>query len=168
MVILKNISKDKKLSQNFDHIKSAIQKNDIYLLKESRIVFTCGAAAEGDYMKTRRGILMQYARKNIKGINFFTAETLFDTMEDHKTTDLLSIESRLANYSDCILIILESPGAFAELGVAISVQSRPPISDQAMPLSIMISTLPAKNNGSKMNRHYGSQTTFTAQTQRNL
>jgi hypothetical protein len=116
LVILKNISKDKKLSQNFDYIKNAIQKDDIYLLKESRIVFTCGAAEEDDYMKTRRGILMQYAKKNIKGINFFTAETLFDTMEDHKTTDLLSIESKLANYSDCILIILESPGAFTELG----------------------------------------------------
>lgn len=116
MVILNNISKDKKLSRNFDYIKNAIQKNEIYLLKESRIVFTCGAADEADYMTTKRGILMQYAKKNIKGINFFTAEKLFETMGDHKSTDLLSIESKLANYSDCILIILESPGAFTELG----------------------------------------------------
>lgn len=116
MVILKKISKDKKLSHNFDSIKNAIQNNEIFLLKESRIVFTCGAAEEEDYIKTRRGILMQYARKNIKGINFFTAEKLFDTMEDHESTDLLSIESKLTNYSDCILIILESPGAFTELG----------------------------------------------------
>ena len=42
------------------------------------------------------------------------------------------------------------------------------ISKQAMPLSMMISILPGKNHGSKTNRHYGSQTTFTAQTQRNI
>src|SRR5699024_5940211 len=54
--------------------------------------------------------------KHIKGINFFTAEKLFKAIDDHKSTDLLSIESKLANYSDCILIILESPGAFTELG----------------------------------------------------
>jgi hypothetical protein len=104
------------LSQKFNVLKGIITSRQTYLLKESRIIFTCGAADEDNFIDTKRGILMEYAKKNIDGINFFTAEKLFETLDKKNESNLLAIEKKLTNYSDCIIIILESPAAFTELG----------------------------------------------------
>lgn len=58
---------------------------------------------------------MEYARKHLSHINFFMAEQIFSIFLE-SNYDFLTIEDRLADYSDCIIIVLESNGAFAELG----------------------------------------------------
>jgi len=59
---------------------------------------------------------MDYADKHLSDLHFFEAETFFSSFENSGNQDYLSLEETLADYSDCILILVESPGAQAELG----------------------------------------------------
>lgn len=59
---------------------------------------------------------MQYAQKHLKNYNFFMADTFFDFFHNRENKDLLSLEDKLAQYSDCIILVLESESAYSELG----------------------------------------------------
>jgi len=114
--MFKEINFDIPLFAGYLHkIKTSLVNKDVLVNKDSRIVFTCGAAEPKDFAKTGRSLLMKYASNHLKNYNFFMAEKLFNVMGNNKN-DLLSIEKQLTNYSDCIIIILESPSSFAELG----------------------------------------------------
>lgn len=83
------------------------------LRKDALIIFVCGKSITAD--DSKRKIFMEYADRHLKGFHFLLAEKYFSAMED-KTHNLLTIENRLADYSDGIIIILESESTFAELG----------------------------------------------------
>jgi hypothetical protein len=51
----------------------------------------------------------------LKQFRFFEAEKVIMSLSEKKE-DLLSIEGKLSQYSDCIIIVLESEGAIAEAG----------------------------------------------------
>lgn len=59
---------------------------------------------------------MQYATRYITECSFFRAEQVFTELSRRHPKDLLTIEDDLAGYSDCIIMVLESVGTFAELG----------------------------------------------------
>jgi len=44
------------------------------------------------------------------------AESFFELFQNKRGKDLLSLEDKLAEYSDCIIVVLESESAFSELG----------------------------------------------------
>lgn len=87
----------------------------LYLKKESLIIFVCGGKSSMEF-PTGRDTLLKYANKQLTEFRFFQAEQVFSNLVEEEIPDLLSIENNLADYSDCIIIILESPGAFAEIG----------------------------------------------------
>lgn len=97
-------------------IKTSFSTKKVLLNKDSRIIFTCGAAKPADYTQTGRSILMKYASLHLQKFNFFMAEKLFEVLGKKDSSDLLSIEKQLTEYSDCIIVILESPSSFTELG----------------------------------------------------
>lgn len=87
------------------------------LRADSRIVFVCGATPTPERPLTARGELLRYARRHFGQFMFFEAEQVFRSLSERgKDEDLLSLEDDLAAFSDCIIIIVESPGAIAELG----------------------------------------------------
>jgi hypothetical protein len=60
---------------------------------------------------------MNYAEKNLLQFNFFKAEKIFDVLgQQERVKDWLTIEKKLAEYSDCVIIVLESESTFSELG----------------------------------------------------
>lgn len=59
---------------------------------------------------------MRYVQKHVPEFQFFEAEAIFQKLGNKRKKDLLSLEKELADFSDCILIFLESPGAQSELG----------------------------------------------------
>lgn len=59
---------------------------------------------------------MRYAEKHLAEYRFFEAEQVFDVLARTRKTDLLSLEGKFAGYADCIIVIVESAGAIAELG----------------------------------------------------
>ncbi len=95
-------------------LKVSICIKDLILKKGSTFIFTCGAQPNEKNPKGRDRI-MEYASQNLKSHNFFMAEDIFKGLGDHKL-DLLTIEEILADYSDCIIIVLESESTFSELG----------------------------------------------------
>ncbi|SDK91184.1 hypothetical protein SAMN05660337_1678 [Maridesulfovibrio ferrireducens] len=94
-------------------VTDQIRKNECFLRQDALIVFVCGRALSASGSK--RKLFLDYARKHIQGFHFLLAEDLFK-VRGTRGSDLLTTEKDLANYSDCIIIILESESAFAELG----------------------------------------------------
>ena len=90
--------------------------------------------------KSVRATVMKYVDRYPKGFWFFEAEDYFEALSDISDTDLLSAEEGLADFSDCILLFLESPGAYTELGAFTS-------SDKLA--KIILAVNDAKHRGSK-------------------
>ncbi len=86
----------------------------IFLDNDSLVIFTCGASRTPD--ASAREHLLDYAKRFFKHGTFFKAEDVFRALLRSKKDDLLTIEHRLADYSDCVIIINESAGTLAELG----------------------------------------------------
>lgn len=84
------------------------------LKTDTLVIFTCGASA--DTSKSAREQLLQYADKYFQHGTFFRAEDAFPVLLKSGKDDLLTIEHKLADYSDCVVIINESAGTLAELG----------------------------------------------------
>lgn len=96
--------------------KASLRNRLTFLNRESRFVIICGAAKSERNPNPRRDVLLEYAKKHLKGFHFFRAEDVFDALKPKETSDLLSMEDKIAEYSDCIIIVCESESAFAELG----------------------------------------------------
>jgi hypothetical protein len=94
-----------------DNFSKIIDNGTTFVGKTTRLIFVCGSNAKG----ARRELFLKYANKHLGQYYFFKAENIFKTLEENKK-DLLSIEKDIASYSDCIVVILESPGSIAELG----------------------------------------------------
>lgn len=115
-----------------------IKLNACFLRKDARIVFVCGRDTK--VPGSKRKIFLDYAKRNITDVHFLLAEDVFKALEKGYG-DLLSIEENLAIYSDCIIIILESESAFAELGAFA-------IKDELCKLIIPVNDIMYKENSS--------------------
>lgn len=96
---------------------------EIYLhIELSNIdIFLCGGAS-GRTNISKRDQLREQLEKN-KKISIFYPEDMFMEFLNRKKYDLLTLESFLADNSDLILIVCESPGSFAELGAFVNNES---------------------------------------------
>ncbi len=86
----------------------------IPLDNDALVVFTCGADAST--VRSGRTQLLAYAERYFKHGTLFRAEDAFPILKRSTKHDYLSIEERLADYSDCVVLINESAGTLAELG----------------------------------------------------
>ncbi len=77
-------------------------------------LFLCGGASNRSYISSRDR-LRKRLEKNRK-LTIFYPEDMFMELLSRKKYDLLTLEQFLAENSDEILIVCESPGSFAELG----------------------------------------------------
>jgi hypothetical protein len=75
------------------------------------VVFLCGAEKS-----TARDELAAYLKKFGPSALLFYAETVWELIQSRLTLGALKMESELAALADVIIIIVESPGTFAELG----------------------------------------------------
>lgn len=96
-------------------IRHCVSSGYTFLYANSKLIFTCGARPNL-LSPGGRDRLMAYAEKHIKDCHFFMAEKFFEVFQNKYKKDYLSLEDQLAEYCDCIIIVLESEGAFAELG----------------------------------------------------
>jgi hypothetical protein len=84
---------------------------------DSKIIFVCGASNSKDNnAKTRRQLVIEYGKQQFDNFRFLQAENAFRYLRGSINSDLLTIENKLAEFSDCIIVILESEGAIAEVG----------------------------------------------------
>lgn len=76
-----------------------------------RLVFLCGGAKS-----ERREAIRSYIKKRIKHTFSFFADDVWLFLSKAGTRNALKMEEELGRLADCILLIVESPGTFAELG----------------------------------------------------
>lgn len=81
-------------------------------------LFLCGAASTKE-KKSNRDIIRNKLEKS-DYISVLYPEDMFMEMLNRKKYDLLTLEKFLADNSDIILIVCESPGSFTELGAFVN------------------------------------------------
>ncbi len=97
-------------------LKKALNLGFTLLERDSSLVFLCGANKSPTNPEPVRDIILQYAKRRWNQFLFFRAEEVFNATPLKGSEDLLTLEDRLGDYSDCIIIVCESESAFAELG----------------------------------------------------
>jgi hypothetical protein len=77
-----------------------------------KVVFLCGG-----YQSQRRDDLNAYFQRHIQNALVFYAETVWAVIAASATSaNALKVEERLADLADIVVVIVESPGTFAEVG----------------------------------------------------
>lgn len=97
-------------------MKSHLDNNANKFITYPKFVFLCGAAySPAEYYKSNRGIVDKYLKSKSEDIFIVLSEKLW---EDSfcSNIDLLTFEEFLAEVSDTIILFVESPGSFCELG----------------------------------------------------
>ncbi len=79
--------------------------------KVKPVVFLCGG-----FESARRDRLAQFLKKNHPEILAFYADNVWPFIAKQSELNALEMEAQLANLADMVLIVVESPGTFAELG----------------------------------------------------
>jgi hypothetical protein len=75
------------------------------------VVFLCGAGGSKG-----RDALRDYLHKYTPGLNVFYAERVWQIIASLGERDALQMEEDLAKLADLVIVIVESPGTFTELG----------------------------------------------------
>lgn len=107
------------LSRAILYFKDKISENRIYRPQQTtKFVFLCGGNQESGELSARRAEVIKFIDKNLPQVKIFNAESVFEILrqEGHKG-NYLDIESAISKFADEVIIILESHGAFCELGV---------------------------------------------------
>ncbi|MEZ9303141.1 retron St85 family effector protein [Vibrio breoganii] len=116
--MLNEIRTKKLIHQRVGALQHAIKNSRVYLPSAiSKFVFLCGANKSSKEISERRKALIEFSKAHLPHTHFFLAEKMFATLQEegHKG-NILDVEHLISDFSDYILIILESPSAFTELG----------------------------------------------------
>ncbi|MDI1361219.1 retron St85 family effector protein [Methylotenera sp.] len=106
------------IKSRIETLQKAIINSRVFLPKDlSKFIFICGANKSEHIVSERRRAIMAFAKTNLPHTQFFLAEKMFSTLqkEGHKA-NILDIEHEISRFADKILIVLESPSTFTELG----------------------------------------------------
>jgi len=109
-----------------EHVIEYLRSTRYRFRRLSPVLFLCGGAGSA-----RRDTLRDYLRKHIPGLSLFYAERVWEHIASHVERGALKMESDLADLADLVLIVVESPGTFAELG-AFSLS--PPLRKKLLPI----------------------------------
>lgn len=94
-----------------DRLISYLRSSSYHFRKLDPVLFLCGAA-----VSEPRDSLRKYLLRRVSGINVFYAERVWEQIASSGGRSALEMESDLAMLADMLVIIVESPGTFAELG----------------------------------------------------
>jgi hypothetical protein len=106
------------LSRSLLYLKQYISIGRLYRpSKVAKFVFLCGGSQDNGFISSRRSEIIKFIDKNLPNIKVFIAEPVFEILksEGHKG-NILDIEDQISKFADEVIIVLESNGAFCELG----------------------------------------------------
>ncbi|MDO8267227.1 MAG: retron St85 family effector protein [Moraxellaceae bacterium] len=116
--MLYEIKKKKLLRDGILSLKAAVSGSNVYLpAMVSKFVFLCGANKSDGTISERRKALIGFSKSHLEYAQFFLAERVFSTLQDegHKE-NILDVEHEITQFADHIIIVLESPSSYTELG----------------------------------------------------
>jgi hypothetical protein len=94
-----------------EHLIDYLRSTRYRFRRLSPVLFLCGGAGS-----TRRDTLRNYLRKHSPTLSVFYAERAWEHIAAHVERGALKMESDLATLADLVVVVVESPGTFAELG----------------------------------------------------
>ncbi len=94
-----------------EHLIDVLRSTRYRFRPLSPVLFLCGAAGSAP-----RDALQSYLRKHVPALSMFYAERVWEHIASRVERGALKMESDLAALADLVLVIVESPGTFAELG----------------------------------------------------
>lgn len=98
-----------------ENLRRHLEKNKFKYITYPKFVFLCGKAYDNNYFSTNRGRIEKFMKAKDDNIFFVLSEKLWDNTFN-SDIDLLTFEEFLAAVSDVIILFVESPGSFSELG----------------------------------------------------
>lgn len=104
--------------ENFDIVNEIYNEVFCNIQHGNIDLFLCGAASTKEKI-SYRDIIRSKLEDN-SNLSILYPEDMFMEMLNRKKYDLLTLEKFLANNSDIILIVYESPGSFTELGAFVN------------------------------------------------
>ena len=104
--------------ENFDIVNEIYNEVFCNIQHWNIDLFLCGAASTKEKI-SYRDIIRSKLEDN-SNLSILYPEDMFMEMLNRKKYDLLTLEKFLANNSDIILIVCESPGSFTELGAFVN------------------------------------------------
>lgn len=116
--MLRLIKDKRNIQDKLKTLRHSISSSKVYSPKNvSKFVFLCGGNKDKDSISERRKALIEFSQVHLPDTQFFLAEKMFSTLqkEEHKV-NLLDIEHEISQFADHIVLVLESPSSFAELG----------------------------------------------------
>ena len=99
-----------------DQVAHAFTSTDAFLAVDRHLLFLCGGSDEASLRKQ----FITYAQDALPSFRVFLAESAARDVTDFGPPTFLNLsqfEQFIAEFSDCIVIFLESIGAFAEIGL---------------------------------------------------
>ena len=103
-------------SELIENIKAHLDNETSRFITCPKFVFLCGKNIElQKYEESNRGTIQKWLAAKSKNIFFVLSEKLWEDDFD-SNIDLLTFEDFLAEVSDSIILLVESPGSFCELG----------------------------------------------------
>lgn len=101
-----------------ERVKLYFKERTVWVLARNQLAFVCGGPVTENSTALRKKFL-QWAPGNIEGFRFFVAEVAakdLTTFDEPRFLNLAHFESVLADVADCIILIPESVGSYAEIG----------------------------------------------------
>ena len=104
--------------ENFDIVNEIYNEVFCNIQHGNIDLFLCGAASTKEKISYR--YIIRSKLEDNSNLSILYPEDMFMEMLNRKKYDLLTLEKFLANNSDIILIVCESPGSFTELGAFVN------------------------------------------------
>ena len=116
-----------RFAQVRDAVLAAFRRKEYHFRKVGTVVFLCGSQDSSP-----RNHLSQYLARHRRECLVFYAERAWEIIALHDTSaNALAVEEKMAQLADIVIVIVESPGTFAELG-AFSIS--PPLRRKLLPI----------------------------------
>jgi hypothetical protein len=117
-MLLTNKGRRGAVESQLDKLKLACSAGLSPIPDSKLFVFLCGANEAPGKPSARRKAILSFAKQHLTHCQFFLAEPLFEELTRIGGTkhNLLDVENQISGFADKIIIILESPSAFCELG----------------------------------------------------
>ncbi|MDD2220387.1 MAG: retron St85 family effector protein [Clostridia bacterium] len=105
--------------ESISSIRGHLEKRDYKYITYPKFIFLCGKGFDKNirdsYWYSNRGIIHRYINKLLPDSHIVLSEQMWEDGFDN-SIDLLTFEEFLAEVSDAIILFVESPGSFCELG----------------------------------------------------
>ena len=101
-----------RFAQVRDAVLADFRRKEYHFRKVGTVVFLCGGLGS-----SLRDDLSQYLARHRRECLVFYAERAWEVIALHDTSaNALAVEAQMAQFADIVIVIVESPGTFAELG----------------------------------------------------